>query len=74
MEKSQVKTVLAPGAPWPDYKPKPAKTKSAPKPKPPPRDKSKIKRTDENFEKWRAKNAHIDISAALFPNNKRRTK
>ena len=49
------KTTLAPDAPWPN------KPKSTPKPvaarkaKPPPRDASKIKRTDENFERWALK-------------------
>lgn len=75
MEKAQVKTVLAPGAPWPKPpEPKPEKVaKPKPKAKPPRKDPSKIKRTDENFERWREKNAHLGLSEALL-NTRRKTK
>jgi hypothetical protein len=60
-----MKTVLAPGAPWPDYTPKPVKAKQPKPEKPPISATSKIKRTNDNFEKWRIKNAAVDLSAAL---------
>ena len=48
---------------WPEPKqPKVAKPKPA---KPPISATSKIKRTNDNFEKWRAKHAATDLSAAL---------
>lgn len=54
-----MKTVLAPGAPWPTYEPK----VEARKPKPKPKKKivvtpraTKIKNTTKNFELWLEKN------------------
>ena len=49
-----MKTILAPGAPWPVVKPAAQKKKSAPKPKKP--SKSRQLEVDRNFEKWAAKN------------------
>ena len=61
-----MKTVLAPGAPWPVVEPPKVKKPKATKPvKPYISPTSKIKRTNDNFEKWRVKNAAVDLSAAL---------
>ena len=50
---------------WPKWpEPKQPKAK-APKPKEKISAASKIKRTSDNFEKWRVKNAAVDLSAAL---------
>lgn len=53
-----MKTVLAPGAPWPKYAEsgepiKPLKPKAKPKPKKKP---SKITRTDAKYNEWAVKN------------------
>jgi hypothetical protein len=58
-----MKTVLAPNAPWPN-KPveQPKAVKAAPKPRklPPPKNPSKIKHTDEMFQRWAAKNLGVN--------------
>lgn len=50
------KTILNPDAPWPN-KPESKVKEVVRKPRklPPPKDPSKIKRTDENFERWALK-------------------
>jgi hypothetical protein len=53
---TEPKTTLAPNAPWPgNHAPKPPVVVRKRK-LPPPKNASKIKRTDENFERWAAKN------------------
>ena len=55
-----MKTVLAPGAPWPVWKSEEAqptpKPKPAPKPKAPKKPRSKIARTDAKFIEWAGRN------------------
>ena len=56
-----MKTVLAPGAPWPKTpaeKPKPVPKKRV---RPPPKDPSKIQNTDKMFQLWADKNLGVKI-------------
>lgn len=54
----QIKTVLAPNAPWPKFDKEGKVIKPKPKPRvpPPKKDPSKIKRTDEKYIEWAGKN------------------
>ena len=54
-----MKTILAPGAPWPVVKPAKPKIKRAPMPKKP--TKSRQLEVDKNFEKWAAKNLTQEV-------------
>lgn len=69
MEKAPIKTTLVPGAPWPVWEePKPKKVYKQKVFKPKPvkiSATSKIKRTNDNFEKWRKKNSDVDLSSIL---------
>jgi hypothetical protein len=51
-----IKTVLVPGAPWPKHEPEPEKPKFKHKSKPirkiEAKPRSKIKRTNDNFDAW----------------------